>query len=146
MISARSSDILIESWETSGFLFAPFSYFSQWRCSLSSNKNYLCGSITRIFFRYGTTEYHKRAYQPGKCRASHPAAWRNTFAQKGLIYESRELSIDQTKVYHNAVFVGFDERGVARHAHKRGLYTQGKSYRGNIVTTGLSIWKHLTQQ
>ena len=40
--------------------------------------------------------------------------------------------IDQTKVYHNAVFVGFDERGVARHAHKRGLYTQGKSYRGNI--------------
>ena len=56
----------------------------------------------------------------------------STFAQKGLIYESRELSIDQTKVYHNAVFVGFDERGVARHAHKRGLYTQGKSYRGNI--------------
>ena len=42
------------------------------------------------------------------------------------------MSIDQTKVYHNAVFVGFDERGVARHAHKRGLYTQGKSYRGNI--------------
>ena len=35
-------------------------------------------------------------------------------------------------MYHNAVFVGFDERGVARHAHKRGLYTQGKSYRGNI--------------
>ena len=30
------------------------------------------------------------------------------------------------------MFVGFDERGVARHAHKRGLYTQGKSYRGNI--------------
>lgn len=56
----------------------------------------------------------------------------SAFAQKGLIYESRELSIDQTKVYHNAVFVGFDERGVARHAHKRGLYTQGKSYRGNI--------------
>lgn len=46
----------------------------------------------------------------------------SAFAQKGLIYESRELSIDQTKVYHNAVFVGFDERGVARHAHKRGLY------------------------
>lgn len=56
----------------------------------------------------------------------------SAFAQKGLIYESRELSIDQTKVYHNAVFVGFDECGVARHAHKRGLYTQGKSYRGNI--------------
>ena len=47
----------------------------------------------------------------------------NAFAQKGLIYESRELSKDQTKEYHNAVFVGFDEHGVARHAHKRGLYT-----------------------
>ena len=34
--------------------------------------------------------------------------------------------------YHNAVFVGFDEHGAARHAHKRGLYTQGKSYRSNI--------------
>ena len=56
----------------------------------------------------------------------------SAFAQKGLIYESRELSIDQTKVYHNAVFVGFDEHGVPRHGHKRGLYTIGKSYRGNI--------------
>lgn len=34
--------------------------------------------------------------------------------------------------YHNAVFVGIDEHGVARHAHKRGIYTQGKSYRGNV--------------
>ena len=56
----------------------------------------------------------------------------NTFAQKGLIYESRELSTDKTKEYHNAVFVGTDEHGVARHAHKRGIYTQGKSYRGNV--------------
>lgn len=56
----------------------------------------------------------------------------NAFAQKGLIYESRELSKDKTKEYHNAVFVGIDEHGVARHAHKRGIYTQGKSYRGNV--------------
>lgn len=56
----------------------------------------------------------------------------NAFAQRGLIYESRELSKDKTKEYHNAVFVGFDEHGVARHAHKRGLYTRGKSYRGNV--------------
>lgn len=56
----------------------------------------------------------------------------NTFVQKGLIYESRELSKDKTKEYHNAVFVGTDEHGVARHAHKRGIYTQGKSYRGNV--------------
>ena len=56
----------------------------------------------------------------------------NAFVRKKLIYESCEKSKDGTKEYHNAVFVGFDERGVARHAHKRGLYTQGKSYRGNI--------------
>ena len=36
----------------------------------------------------------------------------SAFAQKGLIYESRELSIDQTKVYHNAAFIESDEHGV----------------------------------
>lgn len=56
----------------------------------------------------------------------------NAFVRKKLIYESCERSKDGTKEYHNAVFVGFDEHGVARHAHKRGLYTQGKSYRGNV--------------
>ena len=30
------------------------------------------------------------------------------------------------------MFVGFDEHGVPRHGHKRGLYTMGQSYRGNI--------------
>ena len=30
------------------------------------------------------------------------------------------------------MFVGFDEHGVPRHGHKRGLYTQGQSYRGNL--------------
>jgi hypothetical protein len=29
------------------------------------------------------------------------------------------------------VFVGLDENGVARHAHKRGTYTQGEPYKGN---------------
>ena len=56
----------------------------------------------------------------------------SAFAQKGLIYESRELSIDQTKVYHNAVFVGFDERGVARHAQKRSTNSQGKAFKLNV--------------
>lgn len=62
-------------------------------------------------------------------------AWEviNAFAKKGLIYESCEKSKDGTKEFHNAVFVGFDEHGVARHAHKRGIYTQGKSFRGNVV-------------
>ena len=56
----------------------------------------------------------------------------NDFVRKKLIYESCEKSKDGIKEYHNAVFVGFDERGVPRHGHKRGLYTIGKSYRGNI--------------
>lgn len=56
----------------------------------------------------------------------------NAFVRKKLIYESCEKSKDGTKEYHSAVFVGFDEHGVPRHGHKRGLYTIGKSYRGNI--------------
>lgn len=46
------------------------------------------------------------------------------FAHHKLIYEDKE--------YHNAVFVGLDEKGIARHAHKRGTYTQGEPYKGNV--------------
>lgn len=46
----------------------------------------------------------------------------NAFVRKGMIYESAD--------YHNAVFVGYDKNGVARHATMRGT---GKVsiYRGN---------------
>lgn len=54
------------------------------------------------------------------------------FTKRGMIYESCEKSKDGTKEYHNAVFVGTDESGKARHAHKRGLYTQGRSFRRNV--------------
>lgn len=54
------------------------------------------------------------------------------FVKEKLIYESKELSADKSKEYHNAIFVGYDENGVPRHAHKRGLYTEGKGYKGNI--------------
>ena len=47
----------------------------------------------------------------------------NTFVKAGMIYESAD--------YHNAVFVGYDMDGVARHAHKRGT-GQTSTYRGNI--------------
>lgn len=56
----------------------------------------------------------------------------DAFTKRGMIYESCEKSRDGTKEYHNAVFVGTDENGNARHAHKRGLYTQGKSFRSNV--------------
>ena len=34
--------------------------------------------------------------------------------------------------YHNAVFVGYDSDGVPRHAHKRGTYTSGEPFKGNV--------------
>lgn len=54
------------------------------------------------------------------------------FAREKLLYESCEKSKDGTKEYHNAVFVGLDESGVPRHAHKRGFYTAGNSFKGNV--------------
>ena len=46
------------------------------------------------------------------------------FARAQMIYEDAN--------YHNAVFVGFDKDGVARHAHKRSTYTQGDEFKGNV--------------
>ena len=57
----------------------------------------------------------------------------DAFTKRGMIYESCEKSRDGMKEYHNAVFVGTDEHGAARHAHKRSLYSKGKSYRGNVT-------------
>lgn len=46
------------------------------------------------------------------------------FVKAKMLYEDSK--------YHNAVFVGFDKDGIARHAHKRGTYTQGEPFKGNI--------------
>ena len=43
------------------------------------------------------------------------------FVRSGLIYEDQK--------YHNAVFVGRDNDGTARHAHKRSTNSQGKTFR-----------------
>lgn len=48
------------------------------------------------------------------------------FAREKMIYESCELFKDNTKEYHNVVFVGLDENGIPRHTHKQGIYTKGK--------------------
>ena len=47
-----------------------------------------------------------------------------SFAQAGLLYEDAE--------YHNAVFIGKDEHGVVRHAHKRSVNSEGKAFRINV--------------
>lgn len=46
----------------------------------------------------------------------------NAFVKKGMVYESSD--------YHNAVFVGFDKEGTARHATFRGTGSES-TYRGN---------------
>ena len=57
------------------------------------------------------------------------------FAKADLLYESLEDSQDGTRQYHNAIFVGRDKEGVARHAHKKGIYTYGSSFRGNLTSS-----------
>lgn len=46
------------------------------------------------------------------------------FAKAHLIYEDA--------IHHNAVFVGVDENGVARHAHMRSTNSVGKAFRINV--------------
>ncbi|MCM1233571.1 MAG: DUF3991 and toprim domain-containing protein [Ruminococcus flavefaciens] len=46
------------------------------------------------------------------------------FAKNRTLYEDKE--------YHNAVFVGLDENGVPRQAHKRSMSTFGKSFRQTV--------------
>lgn len=48
----------------------------------------------------------------------------NTFVHAGLIYEDGN--------YHNAVFIGKDEHGVVRHAHKRSTNDMGRTFRINV--------------
>lgn len=47
-----------------------------------------------------------------------------TFVKLGMVYEDQK--------YHNAVFVGWDKDGTARHAHKRSTNSQGKSFRMTV--------------
>ena len=49
------------------------------------------------------------------------------FAKAKTLYEDAQ--------YHNAVFVGTDENGVPRHAHKRSTLTVGEPYRGNVESS-----------
>ena len=56
------------------------------------------------------------------------------FAKEKLIYESCEKIKNkqgESSEYHNAVFVGNDENGIPRHAHKRGLHAES-GYKGNV--------------
>ena len=47
----------------------------------------------------------------------------NYFAHAKMLYEDAE--------FHNAVFVGYDENGTPRHAHKRGTFSESE-FKGNV--------------
>lgn len=66
------------------------------------------------------------------------------FAKQKLLYESCEQSANKTKEYHNAVFVGYDENGVPCHAHKRGIYSHGNGFKGNIESGNPCYSFHFT--
>ena len=58
-----------------------------------------------------------------KCRGIAPEVV-SSFVRAGVLYEDAE--------YHNAVFVGKDEQGVPRYAHKRSTNSFGKAFRLNV--------------
>lgn len=66
------------------------------------------------------------------------------FAKQKLLYESCEQSADKTKEYHNAVFVGYDENELPCHAHKRGIYSNGKIFKGNVESSNPCYSFHYT--
>ena len=47
----------------------------------------------------------------------------------------KEKTLYEDMPYHNAVFVGRDENGVARHAHKRSTNSYGSSFRMNVESS-----------
>lgn len=57
----------------------------------------------------------------------------STFVRAGLLYESCEKF--KSREYHNAVFVGKDGNGAARHAHMRSLNSVGKTFRINVESS-----------
>ncbi len=55
------------------------------------------------------------------------------FIDRNVIYEfAKEKLLFEDKTYHNVVFVGMDEQGIPRHAHKKSTLTIGTGYRGNV--------------
>lgn len=64
-----------------------------------------------------------------------PAEIISHFVKAGLLYESAEPSKDGSKLYRNAVFVGKDENGVARHAHQHSIFSKGGSFKGNVESS-----------
>jgi hypothetical protein len=57
----------------------------------------------------------------------------HTFVRRNMVYESAD--------YHNAVFVGYDKGGIARHAHKRGSHSSSH-FKGNVDSSNPAFSFH----
>ncbi len=57
------------------------------------------------------------------------------FAKARTLYESCETLPNLRYPVHNAVFVGTDENGTPRHAHKHGLNSEGESFKRNVMSS-----------
>ena len=49
-----------------------------------------------------------------------------------IAYFAKAKTLFEDSKYHNCVFVGTDEQGIPRHAHKRSANSLGKSFRQNV--------------
>ena len=49
-----------------------------------------------------------------------------------IAYFAKAKTLFEDSKYHNCVFVGTDEQGIPRHAHKRSANSFGKSFRQNV--------------
>ena len=68
----------------------------------------------------------------------------DTFVYARLIYESRERPKGSDREYHNAIFVGKNEHGTARHAHKRSVNSAGPGLKLNIAGCDVRYSFHYT--
>ncbi len=56
----------------------------------------------------------------------------SAFVNKGLIFESKEMSKITGNAHHNVIFVGRDSGGGPAHAHKRSINSDGKRFMQNV--------------
>ena len=108
-------------------------------------------AVQMLLGSYAGTEISHNSYIPNRPKPQQPKQpfvlpakndnMRRMFAyllltrglDKGVVQEFvRQKMLYESKNHHNAVFVGYDQNGIAQHAHERGTIS-GKSYKHNAA-------------